>query len=47
MIGDYMNQESSKKEITDMIKQDQELMLLLNVIGVTLESLAKLEQFLY
>lgn len=42
-----MNQESSKKEITDMIKQDQELMLYLNEDGVTLESLAKLEQFLY
>ena len=45
IFGDYMNQESSEKEITDIIMQDKELMFYLNEDGVPLDYLAKLEQF--
>ena len=45
VFGDYMNQESSEKEITDIIMQDKELMFYLNEDGVPLDYLAKLEQF--
>ena len=45
VFGDYMNQESSEKAITDIIRQDKQLMFYLNEDGVTLNNLAKLEQF--
>ena len=45
VFGDYMNQESSEKEIPDMIDKDKELLDYLNEDGITLENLAKLEQF--
>lgn len=45
VFGDYMNQESSEKEILDMIDKDKELLDYLNEDGITLENLAKLEQF--
>lgn len=45
VFGDYMNQESSEKEIPDIIDKDKELLDYLNEDGITLENLAKLEQF--
>ncbi len=45
VLGDYMNQESSEKEIIDIIKQDKELMFYLTEDGVSLDDLVKLEKF--
>ena len=45
VFGDYMNQESSEKEITNIVAQDKELMSYLNEDGITLDNLAKLDQF--
>lgn len=45
VFGDYINQESSEKEIIDVIKYDKELMSYLNEDGITLNNLTKLEKF--
>lgn len=45
VFGDYINQESSERDIVDIIMQDKELMLYLNEDNITLDNLAKLEKF--
>lgn len=45
VFGDYTNQESSEKEITEMIKQDKEILSCLKEDHITVEMLAEMNQF--